>query len=84
MLKDSEIGNIAAIGPAGHPPCSKYERLDLLGALDVGHRAVDRGAVDWRVMPDGDRVVALKRLERLENDNPVIEMIRTGEGVLVR
>ena len=27
MLKDSEIGNIAAIGPAGHPPCSKYERL---------------------------------------------------------
>ena len=27
MLMDSEIGNIAAIGPAGHPPCSKYERL---------------------------------------------------------
>ena len=27
MLKDSEIGNVAAIGPAGHPPCSKYERL---------------------------------------------------------
>ena len=27
MLKDSEIGNIAAIGPAGHPPYSKYERL---------------------------------------------------------
>jgi hypothetical protein len=27
MLKDSEIGNIAAIGPAGHPSCSKYERL---------------------------------------------------------
>ena len=27
MVKDSEIGNIAAIGPAGHPPCSKYERL---------------------------------------------------------
>ena len=27
MLKDSDIGNIAAIGPAGHPPCSKYERL---------------------------------------------------------
>ena len=26
-MKDSEIGNIAAIGPAGHPPCSKYERL---------------------------------------------------------
>jgi hypothetical protein len=23
MLKDSEIGNIVAIGPAGHPPCSK-------------------------------------------------------------
>jgi hypothetical protein len=22
-----EIGYIAAIGPAGHPPCSKYERL---------------------------------------------------------
>jgi hypothetical protein len=27
MVKDSEIGNIAAIGPAGHPPCSKYEWL---------------------------------------------------------
>ena len=27
MLMDSEIGNIAAIGPAGHPPYSKYERL---------------------------------------------------------
>src|SRR5512133_686121 len=27
MLKDSDIGNIAAIGPAGHPPGSKYERL---------------------------------------------------------
>jgi len=27
MLKDSEIGNIAAIGPAGDPPHSKYERL---------------------------------------------------------
>ena len=27
MLKDSEIGNIAAIGPAGDPPASKYERL---------------------------------------------------------
>jgi phosphate acetyltransferase len=27
MLKDSDIGNIVAIGPAGHPPCSKYERL---------------------------------------------------------
>ena len=27
MVKDSEIGNIAAIGPASHPPCSKYERL---------------------------------------------------------
>ena len=27
MLKDSKIGNIAAIGPAGHPPCSKNERL---------------------------------------------------------
>ena len=26
MVKDSEIGNIAAIGPAGHPPCSKYGR----------------------------------------------------------
>src|SRR2546421_8854553 len=37
-----------------------------------------------RKMPDGDRVVALQRLERLENDHPVIEMIRTGEGVLVR
>jgi phosphate acetyltransferase len=27
MLMDSEIGNIAAIGPAGQPPYSKYERL---------------------------------------------------------
>ena len=27
MLKDSEIGNIAAIGPIGDPPASKYERL---------------------------------------------------------
>ena len=27
MLKDIEIGNIAEIGPAGHPPASKYERL---------------------------------------------------------
>jgi phosphate acetyltransferase len=27
MLKDSEIGNIAAIGPLGDPPHSKYERL---------------------------------------------------------
>jgi phosphate acetyltransferase len=27
MLKDSEIENIAAIGPVGDPPASKYERL---------------------------------------------------------
>jgi phosphate acetyltransferase len=27
VLKDSEIGNIAAIGPVGDPPASKYERL---------------------------------------------------------
>jgi phosphate acetyltransferase len=27
MLKDSEIANIAAIGPLGDPPASKYERL---------------------------------------------------------
>ena len=27
MLQDSEIGKIAAIGPLGHPPHSKYERL---------------------------------------------------------
>jgi phosphate acetyltransferase len=27
MLKDSDIGNIAAIGPVGDPPASKYERL---------------------------------------------------------
>jgi phosphate acetyltransferase len=27
MLKDSEIGDIAALGPAGDPPASKYERL---------------------------------------------------------
>src|SRR5262249_5000287 len=25
--KDSEIGTIAALGPVGHPPASKYERL---------------------------------------------------------
>src|SRR6266576_3271748 len=27
MLKDSEIGNIAPVGPGGDPPASKYERL---------------------------------------------------------
>jgi phosphate acetyltransferase len=27
MLKDSEIGNIATVSPAAHPPHSKYERL---------------------------------------------------------
>jgi phosphate acetyltransferase len=27
MLKDSEIGSIAAVGPLGDPPASKYERL---------------------------------------------------------
>jgi phosphate acetyltransferase len=27
MLKDSEIGSIAALGPIGDPPASKYERL---------------------------------------------------------
>jgi phosphate acetyltransferase len=27
MLKDSEIGNVAALGPVGDPPASKYERL---------------------------------------------------------
>src|SRR5215468_984527 len=27
MLKDSEIGNIAALGALGEPPASKYERL---------------------------------------------------------
>src|SRR5262247_4432407 len=27
MLRDSEIGNIAAVGPVGDPPRSKYERL---------------------------------------------------------
>src|SRR5260370_31737264 len=59
-------------------------RMDLPGALDVGNRAVDRGAVDGRVMPDGDRVVTLKRLERLQNDHPVIEMIHNGEGVFAR
>jgi len=56
----------------------------LLGAPDVANRAVDRGAVDGRVMPDGDRVVALTRLELLENDHPVIEMIHDGEGMFVR
>src|SRR5262249_45052086 len=30
MLKDSEIGNIAAVGPAADPPHSKYERLIAL------------------------------------------------------
>src|SRR5258708_28905590 len=58
--------------------------MDLLGAFDVGNRAVDRGAVDGHVMPDGDRVVALKHLEPLENDHPVIEMIHDGEGMFVR
>ena len=58
--------------------------MDRLGALDVGNRAVNRGAVDRRVMPDGDRVVALKRLELVENGHPVIEMIHQGEGVFVR
>jgi hypothetical protein len=46
--------------------------MDLLGALDVGHRAVDREAVDRDVVPDDDPVVALKRLkttrERSTND----------------
>ena len=27
MLQDSDIGTIAAVGPLGHPPHSKYERL---------------------------------------------------------
>ena len=27
MLKDSDIGSIAAMGPLGDPPASKYERL---------------------------------------------------------
>jgi phosphate acetyltransferase len=27
MLKDSEIGDISAVGPVGDPPASKYERL---------------------------------------------------------
>ena len=58
--------------------------MDIPGALDVGNRAVDRRAVDGRVMPDGDRVVTLKRLKLLENDHPVIEMIHHGEGVFVR
>ena len=40
MLKDSEIGNIAAIGPAGHPPCSKYERL-IADAKQVRAPAVE-------------------------------------------
>jgi phosphate acetyltransferase len=30
MLKDSDIGNIAAISPLGNPPHSKYERLIAL------------------------------------------------------
>jgi hypothetical protein len=34
-------------------------RMDLLGALNVGHHAVDRGSsVDRRAMPDDDCVVA--------------------------
>ena len=57
--------------------------MDFLGALDVGNRTVDRGSVDRRIMPDGDRVVALKRLERLESDYPVIEMIHDGEDVFL-
>jgi hypothetical protein len=35
--------------------------MDRLRALDVCHRAVNGGAVDWRVMTNGDRVVALGR-----------------------
>src|SRR5216683_4804678 len=58
--------------------------MDLPSALDVGNRAVDRGAMDGRVMPDGDRVVALKHLEPLEDDDPVIEVIHDGESVFVR
>jgi len=58
--------------------------MDLLGALDVGNRAVDRGTVDGYVMPYGDRVVALKHIKLVENDQPMIEMIYNSEGVFVR
>jgi hypothetical protein len=59
-------------------------RRDFLGALEVGYRAVDRGAINRLVMPDDDRVIALKRLERLENDYPMVEVICPGEDMLVR
>ena len=39
--------------------------MDLRGALNLGHRAVDRGAADGRVMPDDDRVVTLSALSDL-------------------
>jgi hypothetical protein len=58
--------------------------MDFLGALDVDHRAIDRRAVLRLAMSDDDRVVALKCLERLENEYPVVEMIRPGEDMLVR
>jgi phosphate acetyltransferase len=55
MPLDSEIGNIAAIGPVGHPPQSKYERLiarakQVPAAITVVAHPCDetslRGAVD--------------------------------------
>ena len=57
--------------------------MDLLGALDVAKRALDSGAVDGPVVPDGDRVVASKCLKRLEDSHPVIEMIHNSEGVFI-
>jgi phosphate acetyltransferase len=55
MPLDSEIGHIAAIGPVGHPPQSKYERLiarakQVPAAITVVAHPCDetslRGAVD--------------------------------------
>jgi hypothetical protein len=35
-------------------------------------------------MPDGDCLVALKGLERFDNNHPVVVMIYNGEDVFVR
>src|ERR1700733_636981 len=58
--------------------------MNLPGTPDVCNRAVDRGTVDGRVVPDKDRVVILKRLKLFKNNQPVIEMIDDGKGVFLR
>ena len=51
MLKDSEIGNIAAIGPAGHPPCSKYERLiERQRTIEAGAQFAPRVGAGARIL----------------------------------